>query len=162
MRKGLTLVEIMVTLLLTTIIMGTLYVVLTSTFRISGQVQTQLAIDEEIMKLNSNLKSIVSRNWTGLLLEGNEATSTAITLLSYLPILHSTTVATISYIPDRLVLEYYVNETDISTITLAENISYFVFDKFPKSGLSTQYIYYDVEFTVNGFSRTMSGAVRFY
>jgi len=162
MQKGLTMVEIMVTLLLTTIIMGILYVVLTSTLKISGQVQTQLAIDEEMMKLNSNMKNIISKNWTALVFGGDQATSTVITLFSYFPILTSTTVATISYVEDRVVFEYYTNETDTTTSTLAENVSNFVFSRSPESVSQTQYIYYNAEFTVNGTSKTMNGAVRFY
>ncbi|PIJ61589.1 PulJ/GspJ family protein [Mesotoga sp. H07.pep.5.3] len=162
MYKGLTMVEMMVTLLLMVVIMGILYIVLSSTFKISGQVQTQLAIDEEIMKLNSNMKNIISKNWTALVFGGDEATSTVITLFSYFPILTSTTVATISYVEDRVVFEYYTSETDITTSTLAENVSSFIFSRSPESVSQTQYIYYDAEFTVNGTSRTMNGAVRFY
>lgn len=162
MQKGLTIVEMMVTLLLTTIIMGILYVVLTSTFKISAQVQTQLIIDEEMMKLNSNMKNIISKNWTALVFGGDEATSTVITLFSYFPILSNTTVATISYVEDRVVFEYYTNETDTTTSTLAENVSSFVFSRSPESVSQTQYIYYSAEFTVNGTSKTMNGAVRFY
>ncbi|KUK90680.1 MAG: Uncharacterized protein XE05_1794 [Thermotogales bacterium 46_20] len=161
-QKGLTMVEIMVTLLLTTIIMGILYVVLSSTFKISGQVQTQLAIDEEMMKLNGNLKNIISRNWTGLVFGEEGATSTTITLISSLPILSSTTVATITYVDGKVVMKYFVSEAEISTSTLAENVSAFVFDRSPESVSGSQYIYYDAEFTVNGVSRTMNGAVRFY
>jgi len=162
MQKGLTMVEIMVTLLLTTIILGILYVVLTSTLKISGQVQTQLAIDEEIMKLNSSMNNIISKNWTALVFGGDESTSTVITLFSYFPILTNTTVATISYVDDRVVFEYYNNETDTTTSTLADNVSSFVFSRSPESVSQTQYIYYSAEFTVNGTSKTIDGAVRFY
>jgi hypothetical protein len=71
-------------------------------------------------------------------------------------------VATISNVEDREVFEYNTNEPDTTTSTLAENVSNFVFSRSPESVSQTQYIYYNAEFTVNGTSKTMNGAVRFY
>ncbi len=151
-------VEIMVTLLLTTIIMGILYVVLSSTFKISGQVQTQLAIDEEVMRLNSNLHQIISRNWTGLSLGtvDESDTSRILSLQSRFPIIPFSTDATISYEEDKLVLSFLRNPTDVSTRVLAEHLSDFAFE------YEGQFVYYTAVFNIEGEFRETKGAVRFY
>jgi len=154
MRKGLTMVEIMVTLLLTTIIMGILYVVLASTFRISGQVQTQLAIDEEVMKLNSGLQTIISRNWTGLSVTGDA--SKTLSLQSRFAIIPDFVDATITYEDGKVLFVYYVNETQTTTTTIAQHLQDFRFDP------SGQFIYYFGTFVIDNYSREVKGAVRFY
>ncbi len=154
MQKGLTMVEIMVTLLLTTIIMGILYVVLSSTFKISGQVQTQLAIDEEVVKLNSGLQSIISRNWTGLSVTSDA--SKTLSLQSRFAIIPDFVDATITYEDGKVLFVYYISETETTTTTISQNLEDFYFD--PRG----QFIYYFGTFVIDNHSREVKGAVRFY
>lgn len=156
MRNGLTMVEIMVTLLLTTIIMGILCVVLTSTFRISGQVQTQLAIDEEIMKLNSGLGYIISRNWTAI--DFDRSDSKTISLRSRFPNIGDETVATVTYLDGELLFLYNnANNNQVSSV-IAGNLEDFAFEFPPDSS----HIYYAATFTVYGISKSSNGAVKIY
>jgi len=170
MRKGLTMVEIMVTLLLTTIIMGILYVVLASTFRISGQVQTQLAIDEEVMQLNSNIQYLISRNWTSIVFD-EEFDPSTLTLKSRFPMIFEATTATITYRDGNLIYIYQSSETSLASMSLAEKLTSFRFipaylvemEHGGESGYTNeQYIYYDGVFQHEGTTREISGAVRIY
>jgi len=156
MQKGLTMVEIMVTLLLTTIIMGILYVVLTSTFKISGQVQTQLAIDEEIMKLNSGLGYIISRNWTAI--DFDESDLNTISLKSRFPNIGDETVATVTYLNGELLFLYNNSSNEQVSSVIAADLEDFEFEFPPDSS----HIYYDATFTVSGITKPSNGAVKIY
>jgi len=170
MHKGLTMVEIMVTLLLTTIIMGILYVVLSSTFKISGQVQTQLAIDEEVMRLNSNIQYLISRNWTSIVFD-EEFDPGTLTLESRFPMIFEATLATITYQNEELVFIYQSSESTLATTVIADRLVSFRFvpadlvdiDGSGESGYTNeQYIYYEGVFQLDGISREITGAVRIY
>lgn len=170
MQKGLTLIEMMVTLLLTTIIMGILYVVLTSTFKISGQVQTQLAIDEEVMRLNSNIQYLISRNWTSIVFD-EEFDPGTLTLESRFPMIFEATLATITYQNEELVFIYQNSESSLATTLIAESLVSFRFvpanlvdvDSGGESGYTNeQYLYYEGIFQLEGASREITGAVRIY
>lgn len=156
MQKGLTMVEIMVTLLLTTIIMGILYVVLSSTFKISGQVQTQLAIDEEIMKLNSGLGYIISRNWTSIDFDSSD--SKTISLKSRFPNIGDETTATVTYLNGHLLFLYNNSSGKLVSSIIAADLEDFEFVFPPDSS----HIYYDATFTVSGITKPSNGAVKIY
>jgi hypothetical protein len=134
--KGFSLMETIMNMLLTAIVISIVMVMLSITFKIGFQIHSQLTIDEEIVKLNSNLKYIVSRNWTGLdLSEGlNDDT---ITLESRFPLIPEASVATITYLDGKLIFIYKESENTLTQMVVAEHL-----DQFTFYDLEGQYLYY--------------------
>ncbi|HOY26545.1 MAG TPA: hypothetical protein PKU79_08295 [Mesotoga sp.] len=154
--KGVSLVETVMNMLLTAIVISIVMVMLSITFKIGFQIHSQLTIDEEIVKLSSNLKYIVSRNWTGLdLSEGLDGDT--ITLESRFPLIPEASVATITYLDGRLMFIYRESENTLARTVLAEHL-----DQFTFYDLEGQYLYYRAVFEYRGATKQIEGAVRIY
>ncbi|MBN2253746.1 MAG: hypothetical protein JW701_08605, partial [Kosmotogaceae bacterium] len=132
--------------------------------------QTQLAIDEEVMKLNSNIQYLISRNWTSIVFDEVFDPST-LTLESRFPMIFEATLATITYQNEELVFIYQNSESSLATTLIAESLVSFRFVPAnlvdvvgeDESGYTNeQYLYYEGVFQLEGASREITGAVRIY
>ncbi len=156
MKEGISLMETVITMLLTSVVLAIVFLILSMTFRISSQIHNQLVIDEEIMKLNGDLKYLLSRNWTGLIID-EDFDGNTITLESRFPLIPEATVATITYYDGKLLFIYQHSEEELSTLVIAEHLGNFAFLE-----LEGQYLYYEALFQYRGISKEIDGAVRIY
>ncbi len=153
-KVGMTLTEMLVTLAIASIVLLTVSVITTSTFRITGQVSTILELDDQSTRLNTNMRYLVTRKWTALPPE--EFSPSSITLISEFPGLTQQITTTLSLVGDSLILEFPINEDmSVGQIKIAEYIRELTFE------LRDKYLYYSVTFEKNGIEREVEGAVRF-
>ncbi|MGC9384925.1 MAG: hypothetical protein ACP5D6_10030, partial [Kosmotogaceae bacterium] len=151
-------------------------VVSSMTFKTSSQLNATMTLDEEITKLHTNMRYIVSQSWTTLTdiaeRSTEEAETSYIELTDSVPITSDpvwvTSVSTIVYLPDeKKVVHYYPgNSGNVVEQIIAEHVDDFSF-VIPNVGEYVTYTatftyYYDDEKTKPVTSKYTSGAVRFY
>lgn len=189
-RRGMTLVEILMAMALMSIVLGIVLLVSNSSFRIAANVQTLIQIDEQVNNIHSSIRSIVSRSWTGFTLvdydEGEslmEWKSSEIELRTFVPLLGlgdpwpdglKVVESRIFFDEEsrRILHSFDVSEDSQTTRVLAENISDFYFHFMKEednedsnngeSTSNTQHLFYKAVVDVNGITRDVRGAVKFY
>ncbi|MFO7881159.1 MAG: prepilin-type N-terminal cleavage/methylation domain-containing protein [Kosmotogaceae bacterium] len=176
-KSGFSLTEILIVLAVSSIVLAIVTVVSSMTFKTSSQLNATMTLDEEITKLHTNMRYIISQSWTTLTDIAERSTEEAET--SYIELTDSiptndeaawvTTVSTIMYLPveKRVVHYFHVDESGgITSQTIAEHVDDFSFI-VPSEGEYVTYTatftyYYDKEKTKPVTSKYTSGAVRFY
>ncbi|TYB82722.1 MAG: type II secretion system protein [Kosmotoga sp.] len=175
-KRGFSLTEILIVLAVSSIVLAIVAVVSSMTFKTSSQLNATMVLDEEITKLHTNMRYIVSQSWTTLtdITERTveDATLSYVELTDSVPITSDpvwvTSVSTIVYLSDeKRVVHYYHGEGgNVQEQTLAEHVDDFSF-VVPSVGEYVTYTatftyYYDEEKTKPVTSKYTSGAVRFY
>jgi prepilin-type N-terminal cleavage/methylation domain-containing protein len=176
-KRGFSLTEILIVLAVSSIVLAIVTVVSSMTFKTSSQLNATMVLDEEITKLHTNMRYIISQSWTTLtdIVERTEystKTSSYIVLTDSVPITSDpvwmTSVSTIAYLPDeKEVVHYYQGESgSTQQQTLAKHVDDFSF-VIPSVGEYVTYTatftyFYDEEKTNPVTSKYTSGAVRFY
>jgi prepilin-type N-terminal cleavage/methylation domain-containing protein len=176
-KRGFSLTEILIVLAVSSIVLAIVTVVSSMTFKTSSQLNATMVLDEEITKLHTNMRYIISQSWTTLtdIVERTEystKTSSYIVLTDSVPITSDpvwmTSVSTIAYLPDEKEVVHYYQGDGGSTQqqTLAKHVDDFSF-VIPSVGEYVTYAatftyYYDEEKTKPITSKYTSGAVRFY
>jgi prepilin-type N-terminal cleavage/methylation domain-containing protein len=175
-KRGFSLTEILIVLAVSSIVLAIVAIVSSMTFKTSSQLNATMVLDEEITKLHTNMRYIISQSWTTLsdITERTyeDATLSYIELTDSVPITSDpvwmTSVSTIAYLPDeKEVVHYYQGEGgSTQQQTLAKYVDDFSF-VIPSVGEYVTYTatftyYYDEEKTQPITSKYTSGAVRFY
>ncbi len=153
-KSGLTLLEMLIALSIAAVALLMITIVTSSTFRITGQMSTILELDEQMSKLNVNMRYLITRKWTAFVPE--QSSQSTISLTSEFPGIGSTVTATITQVNDTLVFLFPVDESgSIGQMQIAHFVTSALFEPMEK------YLYYHIEFEKNGIQRDAAGAVRF-
>ncbi|MFW6172968.1 MAG: PulJ/GspJ family protein [Elusimicrobiota bacterium] len=170
-KRGFSLTEILIVLAVSSIVLAIVAVVSSMTFKTSSQLNATMTLDEEITKLHTNMRYIVSQSWISLSeIENSTRTEMYIELNLSLPNENfktwDTTITTIAYLPmEKKVIHYYYNRVgDISDQTISNYVDDFSFELFEDYIIydATFTYFYDEEKTKPFTSKYTSGAVRFY
>jgi len=173
-KRGMTMTELLAALAVSTMVLVTVTIIASLSLKSSGQVSASMAIDEEITKLHTSMRSLVSRQWTLLagvagLEDGVEGENDTIELMHSIPaesvLEWVTTTSTITYIPlERRIVHVFQTSTDgaVATNTISNHVD--AFEVIPIVNFLTYqatFTYYDNSGRAIT-SRKAEGAVRFY
>jgi len=174
-RKGMTLMELLIALTVSTIVLLIVGIVSTQSLKISKMTNASMAIDEQIARLHSSLNYIISRQFTALApFEFDEnlvdEPVRTITLYSGVPddsLEIQSAVSTITYDSDlKRVIHIYEDKSNNQVISvISENVTDFVFDPLSSTSYltySATLSYFDLNKDVPILTRQAGGAVRFY
>jgi len=174
LQPGMSLAEILAALAVSTIVLATVSMIASLSLKMSGKVNASLSLDEEITKLHTSIRSIVSRQWTLLagvpnVSDGVEGAKQAIVLSHSIPEKNvlgwETALSTITYISSQKQI-VHIFDTDENGGTSTSILASFV-DNFSVEPIEN-YLKYDSTFTYYSPSgvpilrRRAQGAVRFY
>ncbi len=176
-KRGFSLTEILIVLAVSSIVLAIVAVVSSMTFKTSSQLNATMTLDEEITKLHTNMRYIISQSWTALkyigveddiegqnyYIEMNLSNPFRLDEEEELPTIR------IEYLPDeRKVVHYYQADKagNMASQTIANHVDEFSFSPIEGENYVTYeatFTYYsDVERTKPITSKRTSGAVRFY
>ncbi|HQC15727.1 MULTISPECIES: prepilin-type N-terminal cleavage/methylation domain-containing protein [Mesotoga] len=173
-RRGMTMTELLAALAVSTMVLVTVTIIASLSLKSSGQVSASMAIDEEITKLHTSMRTLVSRQWTLLagvtgLEDGVEGENYTIELMHSIPaesvLEWVTTTSTVTYIPleKRIVHIFQINaDGAVTTNTISNYVE--AFEVIPIVNFLTYqatFTYYDNSGNAVT-SRKAEGAVRFY
>jgi len=173
-KRGMTMTELLAALAVSTMVLVTVTIIASLSLKSSGQVNASMALDEEITKLHTSMRSLVSRQWTLLsgvtgLEDGVEGESDTIELMHSIPeesvLEWVTTTSTITYVPlEKRIVHVFQTSTDgaETTNTISNHVD--AFEVIPVVNFLTYqatFTYYDNSGRAIT-SRKAEGAVRFY
>ncbi|RAM60246.1 hypothetical protein DS67_00595 [Mesotoga sp. SC_4PWA21] len=174
-RKGMTLMELLVALTVSTIVLLIVGIVSTQSLKISKMTNAAMALDEQIARLHSSINYIISRQFTALApFEFDEDLPDepirTITLYSGVPddsLEIQSAVSTITYDSDmKRVIHIYEDKSNNLVISvISENVMDFVFNPISSTSYltySATLSYYDLNNDLPILTRQAGGAVRFY
>ncbi|MBN2219134.1 MAG: hypothetical protein JW697_02535 [Kosmotogaceae bacterium] len=173
-KRGMTMTELLAALAVSTMVLVTVTLIASLSLKSSGQVNASMALDEEITKLHTSMRSLVSRQWTLLsgvtgLEDGVEGGNDTIELMHSVPaesvLEWVTTTSTITYIPlEKRIVHVFQTSTDgaVTSNTISNYVD--AFEVIPIVNFLTYqatFTYYDSSGNAIT-SRKAEGAVRFY
>ncbi len=176
-KAGMTLSELLVVLALSSIVLLSVALISTSAFRVTRNVNALIEIDEQISKLQSQLRYVASRHWSGV----QFIDETTIYLWFEFPVYSMKVPASIYYDNEqrRLLLIFPSRSAEVQSdgmynhydeIVIAEGITRFEFMRDPDTNQNDEdsqdldyYLYYVADFEISGLERKeIKGAVRIY
>jgi prepilin-type N-terminal cleavage/methylation domain-containing protein len=172
-KRGFSLTEILIVLAVSSIVLAIVAVVSSMTFKTSSQLNATMTLDEEITKLHTNMRYIISQSWTTMtVVIENEDGSSYVSIKDTVPSLLDepliTEESTISYLPNEKRLVHYFKGKGGETVeqTISKYIDDFTFFKPNLEsnvfiGYSATFTYYDAN-SRPVTEKFTSGAVRFY
>ncbi|MDI3524090.1 MULTISPECIES: prepilin-type N-terminal cleavage/methylation domain-containing protein [unclassified Kosmotoga] len=163
-KKGFTLTETLVALILSTIIITTATLITGKILKNANAINASIELEENIINFQTSLRYIVSRHWTGL--ASITETSDTIYLNIAVPYAgdessethYATLTAFISHDADTKQLIFYFPDSDgkLTSKVIAENIV--DFSVYPYN----QWLFFSATFEYKGLSKTIKGTVKYF
>ena len=161
-------VEILISMAIMTVATAMISVVTVMIFSQVGRIQASLGVDEEVVKLQTSMRYIVSQHWSAF--ASITENDNIVTLNAFVPYvsseeLLSTVTSTISCDMDyysegdgsgALVLRFTAADGVESSKVLAEHITNCTMEA------SGDWLYYNASFELRGVKRDVGGAVKYY
>ena len=167
-KSGLTLTELLISLTIVVVILGIISTVTSMTFKNAARVRESMTLDEAVVRLQTSLRQIVTRNWTASQTTGEtddpdgSVTFTSQSLVFYTAVPNisgdwQTVVSTLTYQDSALLFQFPNYAGDgVSTSRIVEDLIDFSFN------MEGSLMIYNATFSTGNMTRNATGVVRFY
>lgn len=168
-KSGLTVTELLISIIIFTIIVALITMISSMAFKNAARLNESMALDSEVVKLQTSLRQIITRNWTASQTVGSEDPDATITVENQSLVFYTavpingedtfweTVVSTLSYHDSQLIFQFPNSENNgIVTDNIVDYLENFEFD------LENNWIIYKATFKTEHLTRQATGAVRFY
>lgn len=168
-KNGLTITELLISMTIMTIVVALVAMMSTMAFKNAAKLQESMELDAEIVKLQTSLRQIITRNWTASQTLGSSDDSGAtinvenqsLVFYTAVPVngeesFWETVVSTLSYQNSQLLFQF----PDLNNNVVTDNVVEYLEDF--KFSLENSWIIYKAKFKTKHLTREATGAVRFY